>query len=141
MVVLCPGTDSASSVGSFCLSSLSSRVLNSSIWHLSSIASLSSIPHWMEWRRPTTKVKGHVEISPSLSLSFLICKMKRSIFSSFSLGIKLPTPVFWPGETHELSMGLPRVGHDRMTFSLFQDLKELVLMDNACKGIIPGSGI
>ena len=28
---------------------------------------------------------------------------------------QLPTPVFWPGEFHGLSMGLPRVGHDWVT--------------------------
>ena len=25
---------------------------------------------------------------------------------------RLPTPVFWPGESHGQSMGLQRVGHD-----------------------------
>ena len=25
---------------------------------------------------------------------------------------RLPTPVFWPGELHALSMGSQRVGHD-----------------------------
>ena len=30
---------------------------------------------------------------------------------------RLPTPVFWPGEFHGLSMGLQRVGHDSATFT------------------------
>ena len=30
---------------------------------------------------------------------------------------RLPTPVFWPGEFHGLSMGLQRVGHDWATFT------------------------
>ena len=25
---------------------------------------------------------------------------------------QLPTPVFWPGESHGLSMGLQKIGHD-----------------------------
>ena len=30
---------------------------------------------------------------------------------------RLPTPVFWPGEFHGLSMRSQRVGHDRATFT------------------------
>ena len=30
---------------------------------------------------------------------------------------RLPTPVFWPGESHGQSMGLQRVGHDWATFT------------------------
>ena len=30
---------------------------------------------------------------------------------------RLPTPVFWPGESHGQSMGSQRVGHDRTTFT------------------------
>ena len=31
---------------------------------------------------------------------------------------QLPTPVFWPGESHGLSMGLQKIGHDWVTFTL-----------------------
>ena len=40
---------------------------------------------------------------------------------------RLPTPVFWPGECHELrSMGSQRVGHDWATFTFLLKRKTVI---------------
>ena len=44
---------------------------------------------------------------------------------------RLPTPVFWPGESHGQSLGSQRVGHDSATFTfIFRKLVTALLPRN-----------